>query len=143
MELSDAQYRLKLAGGFLKEAEQQFKHKLFRAVVDAAQLSVENAIKAVIAIFKPVPKVHEMAEATREILSEIKFNADEIEKLKRLQQLAEIMGFEIHIRTDYGDELQQVTPWELYDEDEARKALNFAQESYDIADEIIKNRLKL
>lgn len=143
MESSDAQYRLKLADGFLKEAEKQFKHKLFRAAVDAAQLSVENATKAVIAIFKPVPKVHEMAEVIREILGEIKFNEDEIEKLKKLQQLAEIMGFETHIRTDYGDELQQVTPWELYDKDEASKALNFAQESYNIADEIIKNRLKL
>ncbi|MGB9722165.1 MAG: HEPN domain-containing protein [bacterium] len=143
MESSDARYRLKLADGFLNEARKQFEIKLFRAVVDAAQLSVENSIKAVIAMFKPIPKTHEMAETIEDILREVKFNEDEIKKLERLQELAAIMGFETHIRTDYGDELQQITPWELYDEDEARKALNYARESVDIANEIIKKRLKL
>jgi len=31
------------------------------------------------------------------------------------------MGFETHIKTDYGDEIQRVAPWELYDEEEAKR----------------------
>ncbi|MEW6686826.1 MAG: HEPN domain-containing protein [Candidatus Edwardsbacteria bacterium] len=141
MESSDTKYRLKLALGFLSEAKEQFKHKLFRAVVDDAQLSVENSIKAVIALFKPVPKIHEIDETIEDLLEEVEFSENERQKLKRLQELAEILGFETHLRTDYGDELQQVTPWELYDEDEAQKALSFAEESFNIADELLRNRL--
>lgn len=40
MESTDAQYRLKLASGFLNEAKGQFKQGFFRAVVDSAQLCV-------------------------------------------------------------------------------------------------------
>jgi len=142
MESGDAKYRLKLASGFLEEAKASFKHKLFRAVVNACQLSVENSIKGVVSLYKPVPKIHQISEIIEDILDEIDFSESEDEKMKRLQKLAEIMGFETHIRTDYGDEIQGITPWELYNKDEATKALKFAEEGFKIAEEIIKNRNK-
>jgi len=40
------------------------------------------------------------------------------------------MGFETHIKTDCGDEIQRITPWELYDEEEAKRALIFAEKGF-------------
>ncbi len=49
-------YRLELARGFLHEAQQDFDLGRWRAAVSHVQLSVENALKAVIALFLPVAK---------------------------------------------------------------------------------------
>jgi HEPN domain-containing protein len=51
---SDAEYRLRLAGGFLAEAEEDLRSSRWRSCVDDAQLAVENAAKSVIARFGPV-----------------------------------------------------------------------------------------
>jgi HEPN domain-containing protein len=48
--LQSAQYRLKLAEGFLQEAQQDLKINRWRSCVDNAQLTVENALKALIAL---------------------------------------------------------------------------------------------
>jgi len=141
MESSDARYRLKLAEGFLAEARAQAEHRLYRAAVDAAQLSIENSIKAVVALFRPVPKVHELVETIDGLLAGTDFSADEREQLGRLQDVAEVMGFETHIRTDYGDELQGITPWELYDDTEAAQALGYAEQARQIALSIVEGRL--
>lgn len=58
---SDAEYGLRLAKGFLQEAEQDFQLHRWRSCVDNAQLSVENADKAIIAIFEPVERTHNPA----------------------------------------------------------------------------------
>lgn len=52
---SDAEYRLRLARGFLAEAEEDLRSSRWRSCVDNAQLAVENAAKSVIARFGPVP----------------------------------------------------------------------------------------
>ena len=77
MESSDARYRLKLAEGFLAEARAQTEHRLYRVAVDAAQLSIENSIKAIVALFRPVPKVHELVETIDGLLAGTDFSADE------------------------------------------------------------------
>jgi len=58
----DVEYRLKLSEGFLKEAEQDFSLKRWRSCVGNAQLSVENAGKAVLMLFGVSPKTHEPAK---------------------------------------------------------------------------------
>jgi hypothetical protein len=37
------------------------------------------------------------------------------------------------VQTDYGDEFQGLTPWELFDEPEAREALAIAEEAVSLA----------
>ncbi|MDZ7359408.1 MAG: HEPN domain-containing protein [candidate division KSB1 bacterium] len=59
--ITDAEYRLRLAKGFQKEAEQDFQLQRWRSCVDNAQRSVENAGKAIIAIFEPVERTHNPA----------------------------------------------------------------------------------
>jgi HEPN domain-containing protein len=46
----NAEYRLKLAQGFLNEARQDVGLGRWRSAVDNAQLAVENAAKAVLAL---------------------------------------------------------------------------------------------
>jgi len=141
MESSDALYRLRLAAGFLQEGRDQLAHGLHRAAVDAAQLSVENSVKAVLALFGPVPKVHRIAASLESLMAEEDFDEDEKGTLARLTELAATLGFETHVRTDYGDELQGLTPWDLYDEEEARKALAYAEEAHGIARRIVEQRV--
>lgn len=53
-----AEYRLKLAQGFLNEARQDVGLGRWRSAVDNAQLAVENAAKAVLALLGPVGRTH-------------------------------------------------------------------------------------
>lgn len=50
----DAEYRLEVAQGFLGEARQDVQLGRWRSAVDNAQLTVENATKAVLALAGPV-----------------------------------------------------------------------------------------
>ena len=47
----DAEYRKRLAQGFLNEARVNFAHQLWRSCVDNSQLSIENSGKMIIALF--------------------------------------------------------------------------------------------
>lgn len=58
---SDAHYRLKVAQGFLDEARQDVSLARWRAAMDNAQLAVENAAKAVLALLGPVGRTHNPA----------------------------------------------------------------------------------
>jgi HEPN domain-containing protein len=61
-------YRLALAQGFLGEAEQDLTLSRWRSCVDNAQLVVENAGKAVLALFEVTPKTHDPAQHLASIL---------------------------------------------------------------------------
>lgn len=53
--------------------------------------------------------------------------------VQRLAEHAEMLGADIHIQTDYGDEMGGRTPWELFDEEDAREALARAEEAVNLA----------
>lgn len=109
------------------------KLRFYRSVVDNAQLVVENSIKAVISIFKPVPKVHELDEVVNELIHEGDFEQEDKERLRELKGYAQLLGFEEHIKTDYGDEISHLTPWELFDEEDAKESLRIAKKAFKIA----------
>ena len=56
----DVDFRLRLADGFLGEARDDVARARWRSCVDNTQLAVENAVKAVIARFAPVPRTHDL-----------------------------------------------------------------------------------
>ncbi len=64
----NVEYRLALAAGFLREAEQDFMLERWRSCVDNAQLAVENVGKAALALFGIVPKTHDPARQIAAIL---------------------------------------------------------------------------
>ena len=49
-----------------------------------------------------------------------------------------MLGFDVHVQTDYGDEMEGFTPWELFDADDVRSALAIAEEAVGLAQLIIE-----
>jgi len=58
--------------------------------------------------------------------------------LQGLAECAELLGFDIHVQTDYGDEFQGLTPWELFDAQEAGEALSVAEEAVSLAQALVQ-----
>ena len=134
--LADAEYRLRVARGFLDEAQQDAELGRWRSAVDNAQLTVENAAKAALALCGPVGRTHNPALQLRNTL-EAMFEWSDPSSVQRLADLAEMLGFDVHVQTDYGDEMEGRTPWELFDEADARQALTIATEAVGLAEQIV------
>lgn len=135
---SHATYRLKLAQGFLEEARQDKDLGRWRSTVDSAQLAVENAGKAILALAGRVGRTHNPSTQIRRLVDEGRFDAAFSGRLERLAELGEYLGPDIHVQTDYGDEVGGRTPWELFDEADARQALAIAEEAVDLAGQLIQ-----
>lgn len=133
MEVNRAEYRLRVARGFLEEARQDVELGRWRAAVDNAQLAVENAAKSVLALVGPVGWTHNPGPLLRRFLDDGIFTGEQGELVQRLAEHAEMLGADIHIQTDYGDEMGGRTPWELFDEEDAREALARAEEAVNLA----------
>jgi HEPN domain-containing protein len=132
------EYRLNVAQGFLDEARQDVSLGRWRSVMDNSQLAVENAAKAVLTLIGPVGRTHKPGPLLRQALQDGKLAAATPGKIKRLAELSELLGFDIHIQADYGDEMGGRTPWELFDEPDARQALVMAEEALNLAQTIVK-----
>lgn len=135
-EKEQISYRLKLMRGFLDEARQDVALRRWRSAVDNAQLSVENAAKAVLAILGPVGRTHNPAALLRQALDQGTFADEKSERVRQLAEQAELLGPVIHIQTDYGDEPAGRSPWELFGEGDARQALAIAEQAAQLAEEI-------
>ncbi len=132
-----ANYRLRLAHGFLSEDRQDIGLKRWRSTIDNAQLAVENAAKSVLALIGPVGRTHNPALLLRHASRNKLLTASSPGKVERLAELSELLGFDVHVQTDYGDEMGGRTPWELFDEDDAQQAIAMAEEAVKLAQEII------
>jgi HEPN domain-containing protein len=137
VSLANAEYRLRVARGFLDEAQQDAELGRWRSAVDNAQLAVENAAKAALALCGPVGRTHNPALQLRNTLYEAMFEWSDPSSVQRLADLAEMLGFDVHVQTDYGDEMEGRTPWELFDEADARQALTIATEAVGLAEQIV------
>lgn len=131
-------YRLKLAQGFLNETRQDVDLKRWRSAMDNAQLSVENATKAILALLGPVGRTHNPAEQLRQALNQGVFGGDNLARAQQLAEQAELLGPDVHIQTDYGDEPGGRTPWELFSETDARQALATAEKALQLAQAVIQ-----
>lgn len=136
--LQHAAYRLKLAQGFLEEARQDADLGRWRSAVDGAQLAAENAGKTMLILFGEMGRTHNPATRIRRLINERGLNAALYERLERLAELAELLGSDIRVQTDYGDEAGGRTPWELFDEEDARQALAIAEEAVILANRVVK-----
>ncbi len=100
-------------------------------------MAAENAGKAVIAMRGPVPKVHELHKALSRLLKNVRLSGLS-KDFTALSEITEKLRFEEHIRTDYGDESQYRTPWEIFDRESAEEALSLARRAQDMARRIIE-----
>lgn len=136
MRSTDAKYRFRIAQGFLEESRQDVALTRWRSAVDNAQLATENAAKAVLALTGPVGRTHQPALLLREVLQI--FSPSHQQYVEKLSEQAEMLGFDVHVQTDYGDEMEGITPWELFNADDARSALSIAEEAVRLAQLIIE-----
>jgi HEPN domain-containing protein len=129
----EVEYRLRIAEGFLEECRQDVALSRWRSAVDNAQLAVENAAKAVLGLIAPVGRTHNPAPLLRQALDEGRFDAAQQSTVQRLAECAELLSFDIHVQTNYGDAFQGLTPWELFDAQEAGEAVDIAEEAVGLA----------
>lgn len=138
MGSNGAHYRIRVAQGFLDEARQDVGLGRWRSAMDNAQLAVENAAKAVLALVGPVGRTHNPATLLRQALHDGTLAVPDPTGVQRLAELAELLGFDVHVQTDYGDEMAGRTPWELFDAADAGQALAMAEEAVSLAQEIVR-----
>ncbi|NOX63035.1 MAG: HEPN domain-containing protein [Chloroflexi bacterium] len=120
----------------MEEATQDYAQEHWRSVMDNAQLAVENAAKAVLALVGPVGRTHFPAPLLREVVDDNLVPQPQHQSVLRLATLAEYLGIDVHIQTDYGDEVAGLTPWELFDKEDAEQALAMAGEAVSLARQI-------
>lgn len=137
----EARYRLRLAEGYAREAEELLGASQWRASVSSAQLAVENSAKAVLALVGPLSKSHDLSSMLLDAAEDLGLDHQALRQLERLAECTRLLGLREHIMTDYGDELAYRTPWEIYDDERARRASALAKEAYDIAHRVVFPRL--
>jgi hypothetical protein len=86
----------------------------------------------------PVGRTHNPAVHLRAALEQGRFRPSQALAVRSLTEKAELLGPDVHIQTDYGDEAGGRTPWELFDEEDARQALAMAEEAVALAKQIIQ-----
>jgi len=137
----EARYRLRLAEGYAREAEELLGASQWRASVSSAQLAVENSAKAVLALVGPLSKSHDLSSMLLDAAEDLGLDQQALRQLERLAECTRLLGLREHIMTDYGDELAYRTPWEIYDEGRGKAALALATEAYDIAAHLVSSRI--
>ncbi len=120
-------YRLELAHGFLREAQQDLTLQRWRSAVSHAPLAVENGLKAVISLFLPVAKTHDPARILLELIARQQIPSQWQSAVQKLAEIGQPLGPHLHVQTDYGDEHGGRLPWELFGEEEAKEALTTAE----------------
>ncbi len=65
---TDAEFRLKLANGYLERAEEHLQRREWDRVVGSAQEAVENAGKSILYHFRPIPNTHDVDKALRQLI---------------------------------------------------------------------------
>ncbi|OYT25338.1 MAG: DNA-binding protein [Thermoprotei archaeon ex4572_64] len=135
----EIEYRYKLAVQYLNDAENAYSRRDWRSCVASAQMAVENAAKTLIAIHRVPSWSHDPSRELIELID--KFPKEFEEKIQELANYAHILAPE-HARTSYGDPTLGLTPWELYDEEYARKCLEIARKAVEIMKRVIEVVLK-
>jgi len=133
----DARYRLGLAEGFLAEAREDLALRRWRSCADNSQLGVENAAKSALALLGPVGRTHDPADLLRQALLNNRFSPPLVPQVTRLSELASQLGWDVHMASDYGDEIGRRTPWEIFDESAADQALHLAEEGVEVARDVV------
>ncbi len=136
----EVRFRLRLAEGFLAEARHNMQHDLWRSCVDNSQLAAENAAKATLALIGPVSRTHHPAVVLLDALKKGSFPQEAEVRVRKIAECAALLGPQVHSESDYGDEANWRTPWELFDETKAKEALELAEEAVRLTQQIIKQR---
>lgn len=136
----EIRYRLALAEGFLREAEQDLGLQRWRSCVDNAQLAVENSGKAVLALFGAPPKTHDPAREIASLLRSRPLPPSAQEAIRGLLPDLLALGTAEHFLTDYGDEASYTLPWDLFTRESADDALGAARRCVAAARQVLADQ---
>jgi HEPN domain-containing protein len=84
-----------------------------------------------------VGRTHDPARLIRKLLESNSFPGRIRSRVERLAECAEVLGPQVHIQSDYGDDENMKTPWQLFDQKAAQQALSLAEETVQLAKAII------
>jgi HEPN domain-containing protein len=140
MSREEVGYRLRLAEGFLAEARLNNQHELWRSCVDNSQLAAENAAKATLALAGPVTRTHNPAVVLLDALKKGSFPQELEKAVRKIAECAALLGPQVHSESDYGDEANWRTPWELFDKTKAAEALELAETAVTLSQQIIQQQ---
>ena len=87
--------------------------------------------------FSPLGRTHDPAALLRQALATNRFAEPDQESIERLAVNEKLMGRDIHIKSDYGDEAGWQTPWDLFDAADAQEALAIAEDAVNLARSIL------
>lgn len=135
----DALFRLETARRYLTAAEKMREAGEWPGCVHYAQMAVENGVKAVLACLGPVPRSHDLTEWLYRVLEE-ELPEEVRLRIQQLVPLAEEYGRKKHILTTYGDEESFLTPWDLFGETDAQKAVEDARRCITLAGEVYEHQ---
>jgi len=133
---SERDYRLKLSFKYLEKAEKFLSTGDYKESVEASQLSVENAAKAIIALRRLPSWSHDPSNELLEVAKELPENKRIF--AEELAGLAHELAPEHGVVT-YGKPTERLTPWEIYDEQKARKALEKAERARELVKRILES----
>ncbi len=128
---------MKLARRYLEWAEADFQSGDWSRCVASAQLAVENAGKSIVACYGPVPRTHDPAEAIAELVMPA-LPEDLAVELKEVLPLFREYGGRVHVAATYGDERHLVAPWEIFREEDARRAVEAARQCVHLAEKVLE-----
>jgi HEPN domain-containing protein len=130
-------YRLKLTEGYIQEAQQDMSLQRWRSCVDNSQLAVENGAKAALALVGTVGRTHTPGDLLLDTSILSRFPEDLRQTVDQIANRARQLDTRVHFQSDYGDEKQGITPWELFGETEARDALQLAEETLRLVRQLV------
>jgi HEPN domain-containing protein len=138
----DAAYRLELGRGYLAKAEEAARAQHWDDCLANAQDAVENAGKAIVSHFGPIPKTHDMFEPLADLVEQPGVPASIRQAIGNALDAFRDMGLETHIRAAYGDEATRTPPWELIQEGDARLGLDKASRAVGLAEAVYADMTK-
>jgi HEPN domain-containing protein len=134
--MDEVRYRYRLAINYLRETNNAFDRGDWRGTVANAQLSAENAAKAVIAIYRLPSWSHDPSGELEELIDRMPRELTSL--ILELANIAKALAPE-HARSTYGEPNAGLTPWDIYGRDDAERALAMARRAVDITNTILKS----
>jgi len=135
---TEAEWRLRVAREHLDVARRSLAAGLLLPAADNARKCVENAIKAAIACYGPVPRTHDAAASLSALLQAgAAVPAGLRPDVARLVTLGQRHGLVEHLRLSYGDEQAGQTPAALVTPALAQSSIADADDAVRIAGSLL------
>ncbi|ABW01718.1 HEPN domain-containing protein [Caldivirga maquilingensis] len=127
--IDEVKYRYRLAINYFNETTSSYNRRDWRGVAANAQLTAENAVKAIIAVFNIPSWSHDPSNELLSLLNKLPEGVKAL--INELAIIVRTLAPE-HGRSTHGEPSRGLTPWEIYDRGDAERALDMAKRAVSI-----------